>query len=450
MDGRLARRRRPRAAREGRLSASSPRPPGPASAGPGSGALPGDLALPSPPGSIRRYLQAHPWVTDGLVAGVYLLITAASVAAYLLPEPRPELPPVWVVIALGIAGGVVVLLRRRFVWPAFFGATVLLLVSFPIDSPLQPAAVLISVYALGVYRSSRAAWLGFGIASAAGMLDALLKALIHGRGAEAAADGGPLVLWLNIAVPFVVILLIATLLGTNVGGRKRYVAAILDRAAQLGRERDQQAEIASARERERIAREMHDVIAHSLSVMIALAEGAAATPDQARSRDAIGAVAETGRRTLGEVRRLLAIVRSDGGSAGRSDVRAPQPQADDLPALVAEFARAGLPVTLTVSGAPRADAALGLTVYRIVQESLTNALRHARGVTRVDVRVEWREDAVSILVEDDGLAVAVSEGGRGLLGMRERAALYGGTAEIGPREPRGWRVSVLLREGEAS
>lgn len=385
-------------------------------------------------------------MTDGLVTAVYLLFTVLSAATYLIPDPPADRPPLGLVVALGIAGGVVVLLRRRFVWPAFWAATGLLLVSFPIDSPLQPAAVLITVYALGVYRSSRAAWLGFAIASGAGMIDAALKALIDAGGRDTVEAGGPVVLWLNIAVPFVVILLIATLLGTNVGGRKRYVAAILDRAAQLGRERDQQAQIASARERERIAREMHDVIAHSLSVIIALAEGAAATPDQARSRDAIAAVAETGRRTLGEVRRLLAIVRSD----GRADVRAPQPQAHDLPELVAEFARAGLPVSLTVSGPQRADAALGLTVYRVVQESLTNALRHARGVTRVDVVVEWREDAVSILVEDDGLAVTPSEGGRGLLGMRERAALYGGTAEIGPREPRGWRVRVLLREGGAS
>lgn len=382
-------------------------------------------------------------MTDGIVAGVFALLTLLSLASHLVSIPDLDVPPAWLLVLLGAAGTVVVLLRRRFPWRAFAAAVALMLVSFPIDSPLQPAALLITVYALGVYRSSRAAWLGFAIGSAAGMVDALLKTLSDGWRDESIEVGGDLVLWLNIAVPFTVLLLVATLLGTNVGGRKRYVAAILDRAAQLGRERDQQAEIASARERERIAREMHDVIAHSLSVMIALAEGAAATPDQAHSRDAIGAVAETGRRTLGEVRRLLGTVRAD----GPADVRAPQPRADDLPELVAEFARAGLPVRLTVSGAPRADAALGLTVYRIVQESLTNALRHARDVTRVDVEVEWRADAVSILVEDDGAQTAPAEGGRGLLGMRERAALYGGTAEIGPREPRGWRVRVLLREG---
>ncbi|MFL0412292.1 sensor histidine kinase [Microbacterium paludicola] len=387
-------------------------------------------------------------MTDGLVAGAFALLTLLSLASHLVPIPDLDLPPPWLLILLGAIGTAVVLLRRRLPWQAFAAAVALMLVSFPIDSPLQPAALLITVYALGAYQSSRAAWLGFAIGSAAGMVDALLKTFSDGWRDESIDAGGDLALWFNIAVPFTVLLLVSTLLGNNVGGRARYVAAILDRAAQLGRERDQQAEIASARERERIAREMHDVIAHSLSVMIALAEGAAATPDQARSRDAIAAVAETGRRTLAEVRRLLARVRSD--DEGPADARAPQPRAEDLPELVGEFGRAGLPVRLRVSGDPRPDAALGLTVYRIVQESLTNALRHARGVTRVDVRVEWRDDAVSILVEDDGLAVAVSEGGRGLLGMRERAALYGGTAEIGPREPRGWRVSVLLREGEAS
>jgi signal transduction histidine kinase len=387
-------------------------------------------------------------VTDGLVAGAFALLTLLSLASHLVPIPDLDLPPPWLLILLGTIGTAVVLLRRRLPWQAFAAAVALMLVSFPIDSPLQPAALLITVYALGAYQSSRAAWLGFAIGSAAGMVDALLKTLSDGWRDESIDAGGDLALWFNIAVPFTVLLLVSTLLGNNVGGRARYVAAILDRAAQLGRERDQQAEIAAGRERERIAREMHDVIAHSLSVMIALAEGAAATPDQSRSRTAIASVAETGRRTLAEVRRLLARVRSD--DEGPADARAPQPRAEDLPELVGEFGRAGLPVRLRVSGDPRPDAALGLTVYRIVQESLTNALRHARGVTRVDVRVEWRDDAVSILVEDDGLAVAVSEGGRGLLGMRERAALYGGTAEIGPREPRGWRVSVLLREGEAS
>ena len=194
---------------------------------------------------------------------------------------------------------------------------------------------------------------------------------------------------------------------------------------------------------------MHDVIAHSLSVMIALSEGAHAAapsrPDEARI--AMGRAAETGRRTLAEVRRLLGSVRADPADPPADS--APQPGVGQLMALSEEFARAGLPVRLDLEGSPAEDAALGLTVYRILQESLTNALRHATGATEVRARVRWTADAVRITVEDDaprrlGVGDTGADVGRGLLGIRERAALYGGDAQAGPRDDIGWRVSVRL------
>ncbi len=394
---------------------------------------------------MRRYLQSHPWVTDGLVAGFYLLMLVLGLVLYAIPEVEAPLPPLEAILPLGVIGVGAVLLRRVRPWIAFGTMCVLFLISAFVNSPLESIGVLLTVYALGVYRSSRAAWLAFAIGSVVGMITGLVEVLFESESNLTPILSGP-VLWLNLSIPWIVLMLIATLLGTNVGGRKRYVAALLDRAAQLARERDQQAEIASAQERERIAREMHDVIAHSLSVMIALAEGAAATPDRDRSKEAMVAVAETGRRTLGEVRRLLAAVRTPGST----DARTPQPRAEDLPTLVAEFARAGLPVTLEVTGESGTDPALELTVYRIVQESLTNVLRHGADVTEVTVRIEWTQDVVSVLVEDDGRAAVLVDGGRGLLGMRERAALYDGTAEAGPRERRGWRVRVVLHRKEKS
>lgn len=197
-------------------------------------------------------------------------------------------------------------------------------------------------------------------------------------------------------------------------------------------------------ERERIAREMHDVIAHSLSVMIALADGAhAAAPQRPEeSRQVIGRVAETGRRTLGEVRRLLTTVR-EGDGAGTPP--APALGIEQLPALVDEFRAAGLPVRLQQRGTLEPGATLGLTVYRIVQESLTNVLRHAQDVRDVLVRVLVGAGEVTVLVEDTSSpALPVTDPGRGLVGIQERAAFYAGHVSAGPRAGGGWRVAVRL------
>lgn len=259
----------------------------------------------------------------------------------------------------------------------------------------------------------------------------------------AAAGGSTLPLAINGAIAGIAVLLIATLIGTNVGARNRYVAALVERAAQLARERDAQAEIARGLERERIAREMHDVIAHSLSVMIALSEGARATatehPD--RAEEAMERAAETGRRTLGEVRRMLGAVRGDDATAER----APQPAIADIDALIADVRSTGLPVTVTTRGTPHADPSLGLTVYRVVQESLTNTLRHGARVSRAHVTLDWGDNAVTVTVSDDGAVPSSSPPvGRGLIGMRERVALFGGELDAGPGPARGWRVTARI------
>lgn len=403
--------------------------------------MPDGLALPRPPGVIRRFFREHPWVTDSLVAGFYLVLSALfALVASTVPEPG--FAPVWVIAVLGIAGTVTLLFRRRHPFAVFAAANVLALVSVVVGTSVETILPLLALYTIGVHRPARDAWISFGVAAALAMLMAAVAAT---RSLSLARDPAPAIFseWAAVAVPSVLMLLIATLIGTNVGGRKRYVAALVDRAEQLARERDAQAEIAAAQERERIAREMHDVIAHSLTVMIALAEGAAASAEShpERSRDAIGRVAETGRRTLAEVRRLLGAVRADGTEPAGL---APQPGVDDLPELIAEFTRAGLPVAYSTTGPPASDPALGLTAYRIVQESLTNALRHARDATRVAVDIHWHPDAVELRVADDGAAAEQADTGRGLVGIRERAALYGGTAHTGPAPDGGWRVDVRL------
>ena len=404
--------------------------------------VPDDLALPRPPGALRRFLHGHPWITDSLVALAYLLFAAVFIV---VAAVAPGSPPLAAVVGLSLAGSITVLLRRRLPVVGFAVANLLLVAGSAAGTTSEVLLPLLTIYAVGVYRSTRAAWVCFG----AGSLVAALSSLVGATGAHLSLgdtllpDGDDLRLALNGAVAGILLLLVATLMGTNVGASKRYVAALVDRAAQLARERDAQAEIARALERERIAREMHDVIAHSLSVMIALSEGArsAAPEHPGRAQDAMARAAETGRRTLGEVRRMLGAVREEGAAA-----RAPQPALDDLRELLADVERAGLPVTLTTRGAPHVDPALELTLYRVVQESLTNTLRHASGATRAHVRLDWGSAEVTITVTDDGTGTPgpPPSAGRGLIGMRERVALFGGELSVGAGPARGWRVVARI------
>jgi signal transduction histidine kinase len=407
-----------------------------------------NFALPGPPGAVRGFFRNRPWIARASVVAGY-----ASVALILaVISAIPPLRTPWWFSALLIVAGCALLLVRRSPLGAFVGALALLLVSVAGGTGAEAIVAVITLYRVGVHHSAVVAWLCFaGAAVGGGIGAALLVARARGgfrlwEPTQPPITSDPFSDWLNAALLIVVPLLIAALFGANAGQRRRYVAALIDRASQLARERDQQAEIAAAGERERISREMHDVIAHSLSVIIALTEGAnAAAPDQPeQARDAVSRAAETGRRTLNEVRRLLGPVHGD--ERDQPAGHAPQPNESDLPELAEEFRRAGLPVRLSTTGAPPNDPVLGLTVYRIVQESLTNALRHARGVRDVGVTVTWAQGEVTVLTEDSALASVVSMNpGRGILGMKERVALYEGEVEAGPRENGGWRVFARLQ-----
>jgi signal transduction histidine kinase len=388
-------------------------------------------------------------VVEVLIALAYSVLVVGL--ALLSLEP-PHSTPLWSMIALGIGGIAVLVHRNRYPRLTFAGAMALAVLSLAGGSGAESMLAVLVVYTTGVRGSAITAWLGFGVAMACGALSALVLSVrgtvgppILGLQPPRSARDGVLD-WANIYLIITVVLLIAALAGINVGHRRRYIGELLDRAERVARERDQHVEIARALERERIAREMHDVIAHSLSVMIAVSDGAHAAADEhpGEAKLAIARVAATGRKTLGEVRRLLGGVRGEDGivTAGH----APQPDASQLGSLAEEFTAAGLPVTLVVAGPASADPVLGLTVYRIVQESLTNALRHARQVRSTSVTVTWSADDVTLLVRDVGAAVRLSPTmGRGILGMRERVALYDGTIEAGPHTDGGWRVFARLR-----
>lgn len=383
------------------------------------------------------------------------LITAITMAALSL-EP-PFVTPLWSLVALGVGGIVVLVLRHRHPPAALAGAMALALASTAVGSGAEGMLAVGAMYLVGLRARPMTAWSALGVAlllAAAGARALTLRGtrLPHMLGSAPPIEARDTLLdWLNFFSLLAALLLITTLLGINAGHRRRQLGELRQRAAQLVRERDQQAETARAQERERIAREMHDVIAHSLTVMIAVSDGARLAADEKpqQAKEAMGRVAETGRRTLGEVRRLLGSVRAD--DTEPHVLQAPQPDAARLPSLVQEFAAAGLPVRLAVTGSPPADAALGLTVYRIVQESLTNSLRHGREIRSVEVEVAWHDGEVRIIVQDFSAApllpTAERSPGRGLVGMQERVALYDGDIEAGPHGG-GWRVSARLRRDE--
>lgn len=242
--------------------------------------------------------------------------------------------------------------------------------------------------------------------------------------------------------------------------RRETIAALRDRAERLELERDQQARIATAAERTRIAREMHDIVAHSLSVVVAQADGGryAAAGDPEAATRALATIAETGRAALADMRRLLGVLREPdaaGGAAGPAPGTTtaggapytPQPAAEDVEQLVEQVRASGVRASLVRMGTARPlPPGIGLTVYRICQEALTNVLKHAGPDPAVTVLVQWQPAALVLEVTDDGRgAAADSDGaGQGLLGMRERATMVGGRLSAGPRPGGGFRVRAEL------
>jgi signal transduction histidine kinase len=225
--------------------------------------------------------------------------------------------------------------------------------------------------------------------------------------------------------------------------RSEQAAAAEVRALMAERERDAAARIAVAEERARIARELHDIVAHAVSVMV-LQVGAVRhkLPDDLdEDRDALTSVEQAGRTALSEMRRLLAAMRSEGDAAELT----PQPGLDGLDSLLEDVGRAGLPVELHVDGEPvPLPRAIELSAYRIVQEGLTNALKHARA-TKADVTVRYEPHALQLEVRDDGLGSSTSDGlGHGLVGIRERVKIYGGEMTAGTANGGGFVLSTRL------
>jgi signal transduction histidine kinase len=293
------------------------------------------------------------------------------------------------------------------------------------DAPLLIA--LVAVYTAGAYLPLRDAVAGLALA-------------IAGIGASYAGSST------NGHSDFAFTSVVVTagwLVGRGMHGRVTQAAVIAERTQRLEQEAVAERAAAIAEERRRIARDLHDVIAHSVSVMVIQAGAAEDLLDRdpAAVLEPIRAVQETGRGALVEISRLLGLLREDGAELGL----APQPRIDDLPELVAQTEAAGLPVDLRVEGTARSlPLGVDLSVYRITQEALTNVRRHSAG-GRASVVLRYNEAAVELAVENDGVASTNGHrGGHGLVGMRERVAVFGGSLEAGPLPDGGFRVVARL------
>ncbi|GAA4267458.1 sensor histidine kinase [Frondihabitans peucedani] len=393
-----------------------------------------ELLLPRPPGLIRRFWLRHALLADILLAAFALLtgyLESIDVGLGLVGADW------WVhgLVAFPVIGAAALILRRR--RPLLTAGVVIVcsgvLTAFHDGSTLA-VALIVAIYSVAVYRGTLQAW----IAAAAAFGSYLGLVFVTSAGGVRPS----LIL---------VMVLLALLIGIDIGNRRRYLEALVERAAQLARERDAEGRLATAAERSRIAREMHDVVAHSLSVMVRLSDGAdaVADTDPERSREAVRQIGQVGRDSLRDMRRLLGVLREDDAPE-----TAPQPTLAELDQLIETYRATGVPVAVQQKGTPPSDPTLQVAVFRAVQESLTNALRYASQPSRVLVQLDYGATLTTVDVTDDGLYLGPSASvgsGRGLVGLRERAAVHGGSVEAGPRiDPEtggargGWRVHMTL------
>ena len=365
---------------------------------------------------------------DRIVAAFFVVLAQVELwVGHAIPGPKP------LAIAYGFVLPASIAIRRR--WPLEVGVAVLLangLFIWAAGSPGTAVAPAIgwmcSLYALAVWTSPRGFALGLGTLLVANAISSL--------GSPSVPD----------TVLFTVIPGAAMILVRGaVRGRELRAEALAARAELLQREREILARTAVADERARIARELHDLVAHNVSVMVvqAGAERHALGDARPETREALASIEQAGRQALAEARRLLGMLRRDDDA----EALEPQPGIDHLDVLVEQVERAGLSVSLDIDGERvPLPAGLDLCAYRIVQEGLTNALKHA-GPAHARVHVHFAPGALDVEVSDDGAGAGVANGngaGHGLIGMRERVALYGGRLTVGERSGGGFAIRAHL------
>jgi signal transduction histidine kinase len=387
-----------------------------------------------------RYFSSKPTVQDAVIAALLAAASIWGVLAHIqvdIPEGGSEAAN-RSLDALGI--GLILLQtiplawRRRAPLPVLSIVAAALFLFSLLDYPRSLAAFgfLMALYTVAAHRDRRTS-------VPAGIGCALVVLLILLMSKEALEPDAFIAEYLLLGATW--------FLGDSLRARRGQVVLLEDRATRLEREREDRAQRAVAEERRVIARELHDVVAHNVSVMVAQAGAAQrifdAQPGEAR--DALSAIEEMGREALVEMRRLMGFLRTDTDDEA---ARSPQPGLNNLEVLVKQVREAGIPVSLKIEGDPRPiPAGLDLSAFRIIQEALTNVLKHA-GPARVEVVVRYRQDHLEILVADDGTGLHGQPDSLrpryGHLGMRERVALFGGELRTGERPGGGYEIAASL------
>jgi signal transduction histidine kinase len=389
---------------------------------------------------LERLRTIKPIVVDGLLAVVFFVIGVTTVLSQELVEGQSE-PRAPALLTVAAAAGAVAVRR---IWPLealVVGCTAVfvhILSDWPEGS--VPMTVLLLTYTVAAHEPARRAFYGLAVVYAT----LILLGVTDTPGLDTLGVVG------NLAV-----FTVAWTIGIALRARRDSLESRVREADERANVERQAAARALAEERLRIAQELHDVVAHSMSV-IAVQAGAGAhvlddRPEQARA--ALEAISTTARGTLTEMRRLLGVLRDDKGERSH----APAPGLADLPQLIEDVRAAGVPVSLHVSGDARCEpnGGIELSAYRVVQEALTNVMKHAGSTTQVDVSVRHEPSTLTVEVVDDGRGAAgavstngTGAGGHGHVGMRERVEVWGGELLVGPRPGGGYRVSARLPYGD--
>ncbi|GGW00887.1 two-component sensor histidine kinase [Streptomyces narbonensis] len=388
------------------------------------------------------FLRRHPTGVDTFWAVVLLGFSLLWVGT---TSPAVGNPLAYGVVAVLLS--LVVALRRRAPEKMLLLTVALGLVQLALG--LEPFvadfAMLVIVFTVAAHDGAR--WASR-LALVGGLSAATLSALRWPMdGIESAA--ATVFFTVIMTVPFA----LAWVLGDSLRTRRAYFAQLEERASRLEQEREAQAKVAVAAERARIARELHDVVAHNVSVMVVQADGAAYVMDSSpeTAKQALETISTTGRQALAEMRRLLGILRT--GEHQEAGEYVPQPDVQQIEDLVEQVRSAGLTVDFAIEGSPRPlPSGVELTAYRIVQEALTNTRKHGGPDVGASVRLVYFDDGLGLLVEDDGRGApqemyedgGADGRGHGLIGMRERVGMVGGTLDAGPRPGGGFRISALL------
>jgi signal transduction histidine kinase len=385
--------------------------------------------------ALGRFAQRY-WFDGLTLVGLGLAIAVAVHDIHRAEGPNgPNGPhgPLWLDILLVVGMFTPLLARRRFPFGALVTVPAVVTLSSLLDNRLVPDSF--AIFLLGCATVFLMALLPDWRQALAGL------AIIVGTNVVINHEDprGGLGNFLFGTIFFGIVWVVGFLLGRKFQeGEEAKV-----RALRAEREREERARAAVAEERARIARELHDVVGHSVSVMTVQASGVRRLllPEQDREREALLVVERTGREALAEMRRMVGVLRRP----EEAPALAPQPSLEHLGRLVEQAREAGLPVELRIEGdAVQLPAGVDLTAYRLVQEGLTNALKHARA-TRAEVLVSYRDREIEVTVSDNGNGVGDGGGGgHGLVGMRERVSVYGGDLDAGPQPDGGYRLRARL------